>query len=156
METVIEEQTFTNNKEEKLKDFYQKFDKYIEKKYKPSETIIKPLSYITPAIIGFIGAYGLLIECLANTIISLIKEMPVCKQLAIKFFIMCINFYEFIAGTKSFFNNLTDDHTNRILSSSYNDFITKIKNSVKNISELIIENCDEIINEKIDEFSEVD
>ena len=82
--------------------------------------------------------------------------MPVCKQLAIKFFNMCINFYEFIAGTKSFFNNLTDEYTNIIISSSYNDFNTKIKNSVKNISELIIENCDEIINEKIDEFSEVD
>ena len=31
METVIEEQTFPNNKRGKLKDFYQKFDKYIKK-----------------------------------------------------------------------------------------------------------------------------
>lgn len=162
METITEDQThlgdqtYSSNEQDKLKDFYTKFDKYIEKKYKPSETIVRPLSYVTPAIISFIGAYGLLIECIANTIISLVKDMPVCKQLAIKCFITFINCYEIIIGTKLFFTNLTDENTNRMLTSSFNDFLNKIKNSSENISKLLIENCDELIDEKINEFSDVD
>ena len=156
METDKVETTIHSANEDKLKEFYLKFDKYIEEKYKPSDSIVKPLSYITPVITSFIGAYGLLIECLANTIISLIKDMPICKQLATRFFIMCINFYEFFSGTKSFVINLTDENTNRMLTSSLNDLTSKIRSSYQNIYELLIENCDEIIKEKMNEFSEID
>ena len=145
-----------NDFNNKYIEFTERFNEYIKKKYSPNESLTRPLSYLVPALIAFIGAYSMLIECLTTTLINLINEFPIFKQLVNKLFIFYINAYEFYKGMHTFITNLTDEDSNSMLNSSYQDLISKINRCATQIAKVIVNNCDELINEKMTEFSEVD
>lgn len=128
----------------------------VKNKYKPPETLNKTLSYVTPALIGFIGAYGLLIECVCNTVIYLVKDSEICKNLMKKLFLILLNFQEFKLGATYYTNNLTDSNTCKMINSSFNDLITKISSSFSNLYSSLIDLCQEEIDAKIEEFQNVD
>ena len=150
------EKTQINQNNNKYTEFSIKFNKYIEKKYSPNESLTKPLGYLVPALIAFIGAYSMLVECMTTTLITLINEFPVFKHLVSKLFIFYINIYEFTKGISTFITNLTDEDTCNMLTSSYKDLIEKMNRCGNQIAKVIINNCDDLINEKMTEFSEVD
>ena len=140
----------------KYNEFIFKFNEYIKKKYIPNESLTRSLSYLVPALIAFLGAYSMLIECITTTFITLINEFPVFKHLTKKLFIFFINFMEFYKGISIFINNLTNEDSNRMLNSSYKDLMSKFSKCSEQISRVVINNCDELIDEKMSEFSEVD
>lgn len=130
--------------------------KNVKKKYKPPESFNKTLSYVTPALIGFIGAYGLLIECVCNTIIYLVKDSEICKNLMKKLFLILLNLQEFKLGATYYTNNLTDSNTCKMINSSFNDLLTKLSSSFSNLYSSLIDLCQEEIEAKIEEFENVD
>ena len=132
----------------KLNQFNKNFDEYIKKKYKPSDSVNRTLSFIIPVFISFVSAYVLLIECICNTIISLINDNDVCKQLGQKLFLCYMEAYEFFWGTTYFCQNLINDQGKNMIGSCIDDLGNKTRKIIINLNEVLINNSDDIINQK--------
>ena len=138
-----------NEAYDKINESQEKFDEYLKNKYKTDERISKTVSFIVPVFVAFIGAYGLLLESFVNIFITLAKENSVIKNLIRKLFIAHIEIQEFAIGIIYTFKTVFDDSCNIMILNSFNDLFKKVDNSINRLKDLLSEDFNEIIEEKI-------
>lgn len=143
-----------NSSEEK---YYKLIDIIKKNNSKNTHNVTKKyFSSITPVFISFIGAYGLLIECLINVVINVINDSEIASNLIKKIFNVNIALQEFKFSSTNYLSNFIDEQSQECINSSLEDLFSKLTNSLNNLSKCMIKSVESEIDKKLEEFSEVD
>ena len=128
-----------------------------EEKYSKLINIIqKYLSSVTPVLISFIGAFGLLIECFVNILIKIINDSEMAASFLKKVFNVNITFQEMRYSSVNYLSNFIDQQSQDCINSSIKDLVFKLSNSYNNLNKCILTSVENDIDKKLEEFSEVD
>jgi hypothetical protein len=139
----------------------EKYDKLIniikKNNSKSTDNVTKKyLSNITPVLISFIGAFGLLFECLANILIKIINDSEIAGTFLKKVFNVNIAFHEMKFSSVNYLSNFIDEQSQDCINSSMKDLMYKLGNSYNNLNKCMLISVENEIDKKLEEFSEVD
>lgn len=137
---------------------YNKLINIIQKNNsKNSDNVTKKyLSSVTPVLISFIGAFGLLIECFVNILIKIINDSEMAASFLKKVFNVNITFQEMRYSSVNYLSNFIDQQSQDCINSSIKDLVFKLSNSYNNLNKCILTSVENDIDKKLEEFSEVD
>tara|TARA_B100000161_G_C33282685_1_gene294997 strand:- start:14 stop:484 length:471 start_codon:yes stop_codon:yes gene_type:complete len=137
---------------------YSKLINIIQKNNsKNSDNVTKKyLSSVTPVLISFIGAFGLLIECFVNILIKIINDSEMAASFLKKVFNVNITFQEMRYSSVNYLSNFIDQQSQDCINSSIKDLVFKLSNSYNNLNKCILTSVENDIDKKLEEFSEVD
>ena len=137
---------------------YNKLINIIQKNNsKNSDNVTKKyLSSVTPVLISFIGAFGLLIECFVNILIKIINDSEMAASFLKKVFNVNITFQEIRYSSINYLSNFIDQQSQDCINSSIKDLVFKLSNSYNNLNKCILTSVENDIDKKLEEFSEVD
>lgn len=131
-------------------------NEYSEKKYKPCSGINKYFTFIIPAITGFLGAYGVMIESILNIFSLMVKENTTLQILIKKLYFNFIYCIEIVSGLKTYFGNIIDDTNFDILSQNFNQLQSKVYSSFSRLNSVLVELFQDDLEKKYKEYSDVD
>ena len=139
----------------------QKYNKLIniiqKNNSKNSDNVTKKyLSSVTPVLISFIGAFGLLIECFVNILIKIINDSEMAGSFLKKVFNINITFQEMRYSSVNYLSNFIDEQSQDCINSSMKDLMYKLGNSYNNLNKCMLISVENEIDKKLEEFSEVD
>ena len=146
---------------DKLSTSEEKYNKLIniiqKNNSKNSDNVTKKyLSSVTPVLISFIGAFGLLIECFVNILIKIINDSEMAASFLKKVFNVNITFQEMRYSSVNYLSNFIDQQSQDCINSSIKDLVFKLSNSYNNLNKCILTSVENDIDKKLEEFSEVD
>lgn len=133
-------------------EFMNKMMEYTKKKYSSNENTQKIISVLIPTIISLISIYGLFIDTFINCLNTIIKDTEFGIEISRKLFLVYFYIFEVIIGVNTFIGSIINSNTQNMLQQSRNNMKIKLETSIKNLSETILVNCEDIIKEKFDEI----
>ena len=145
-----------NNDKITFESLIDNINNYSKKKYKPCSGINKYFTFIIPAITGFLGAYGIMIESILNIFSLMVKENTTLQLLIKKLYLNFIYCIEIVSGLKTYFGNIIDDTNFDILSQNFNQLQSKVLSSFKRLNSVLVEIFQDDLEKKYKEYSDVD
>jgi hypothetical protein len=152
----MDDNEMQNNDKITFESLMFKINDYSKEKYKPSSGINKYFTFIIPAITGFLGAYGIMIESILSIFSLMIKENTTLQLLIKKLYFNFIYCIEIVSGLKTYFSNIIDDTNYDIISQNFIQLKSKVSSSFNRLNSVLVDLFQDDLEKKYKEYSDVD